>query len=281
MGTKSDAGDKAEEAADSDAAERAGRGGLAARGAVYCLIALMCAAIVAGRDEGKVDQRGAIGALAQRGVGRALLVPLAIGFAGYAIWRGLRAVTARREGGSSRKGAKGTALRIGDGAKAIGYAALCASTIGVLIDEDRGSGEETQTWTATLLGNGAGRLLVGAAGVALAIGGAWLARRGWNEKFATRLRLTGWGQRFGPAVLGVGRFGYVARGIVLFGVGGFLTSAAIFQDSDEPVGVDATLRRVVDGGAPGRWAVAALAVGLGAFGLFSFVEARYRKVLDQ
>jgi hypothetical protein len=74
--------------------------------------------------------------------------------------------------------------------------------------------------------------------------------------------------------------GYVGRGFVFAAVGASLVAAAVWERSDEPIGVDEALRRMVANGVAGRLAVLAAAVGFAAFGLFSMVQARYRKVLD-
>jgi len=62
-------------------------------------------------------------------------------------------------------------------------------------------------------------------------------------------------------------------------IGGFVIQAAVTFDPKKAVGVDGALKRLA--GEPyGPWLLAVVAVGLLSFGLFSFVEARWRKVLD-
>ena len=278
-GTRARAG--AEEAANSDVAEHAGRVGLIAQGAIYCLMAALCAGVAVGHDEGKVDQRGAIGSLAERGMGRVILLLLALGFAGYAVWRTLRAITGRTEGGTSREGDQGVLLRLADLGRAAFYAALCTSTVRVLLAGREASGGDAHGWTARLLDTTFGPIVVGLLGAAVIAGGGWLAWRGWHEKFASRLQLSGLGARHRRATLGLGRVGYVARGVVFAVVGCSLVTAAAWQRSDEPIGVDETLRRVVASGLAGKLLVLVAAGGFAAFGLFSFVQARYRKVLDE
>jgi hypothetical protein len=271
----------AERAADSDVAETAGRAGLVARGLMYCLIAALCAGVAVGHDEeGAVDQRGALSSLAARPWGRMVLVPLVLGFVGYAAWRMLRAITGRREGGSSREGRKGLALRAVDAGKAIAYAGLAVSAISVLFDDDSDGGD-TRGWTATLLADDIGRVAVGAVAAALMVGGASLAWRGWHERFAARLELTGVAARHRRVVLAVGRVGYVSRGVVIAVVGSFVAVAALRRSSGEPIGVDETIRRIVSAGLLGQALVGATAVGFAAFGLVSFIEASYRKVLEE
>lgn len=66
-------------------------------------------------------------------------------------------------------------------------------------------------------------------------------------------------------------FGGTARGIV------FAVAAAIEHRPDESKGMDDTLRSFIDTFAA-PWHLVAIALGLVAFGLFSWANARYRKV---
>jgi hypothetical protein len=63
------------------------RGGLAARGITYLIIASIAAQIAVGRAAQSADQNGAIEDVAVQPFGRFLLIALALGFAAYALWR--------------------------------------------------------------------------------------------------------------------------------------------------------------------------------------------------
>jgi hypothetical protein len=65
--------------------------------------------------------------------------------------------------------------------------------------------------------------------------------------------------------------------VVMAVIGWLLVRAARNFDPNQPVGVDAALREVLHAPA-GRLLGIAVAVGLGAFGLYSFGEARYRQI---
>ena len=77
----------------------------------------------------------------------------------------------------------------------------------------------------------------------------------------------------------MGAVGYTVRGVVAGVIGWFVLRAALEFDPREAVGVDGALKRMLDE-SWGRPLVLVLSLGLLAFGLFSFVEARYRKVLE-
>jgi hypothetical protein len=75
----------------------------------------------------------------------------------------------------------------------------------------------------------------------------------------------------------VGVVGNAARGVVFAAAGVFLVTAAVRYDPQEARGIDATLRSFAHTPA-GPWLLAAVAVGLVAFGLYSFAEARWRRI---
>jgi hypothetical protein len=72
--------------------------------------------------------------------------------------------------------------------------------------------------------------------------------------------------------------GNAARGVILGLIGLFLVRAAVRFDPHQAVGVDGALHQVA--ARPYGWLGLTLAaLGLLAYGLFSFVEARWRNVM--
>jgi uncharacterized membrane protein YfcA len=143
----------------------------------------------------------------------------------------------------------------------------------------KGGDDEATTWSARLLAHSYGQWLVGLFGAALIVTGIVLAVRAFQQKFAEHLKtseLSPWQQRWLPTL---GTFGYFARGVVAGLVGVFFVKAAVTFDPKQATGVDGSLERLARA-SHGTWVLAAVALGLISFGLFSFVEARYRKVLD-
>ena len=66
--------------------ERLGRAGLVAKGVLYAVIAILAVKVALGGREESPDKQGALDAIAQQPFGRGLLILLAIGLAGYAVW---------------------------------------------------------------------------------------------------------------------------------------------------------------------------------------------------
>lgn len=272
---------KAKKAAEGTAGETAGRAGLAARGVLYCVAAVLALRLVTGADE-RVDKDGALEALARQRIGSVLLAVLAVGFAGYAVWRFLRAFTGSREGSSasSSKWAD-SARRSLDVVKGAIYMGLFFTTLRVLFGgrDEVGGPERERDWTIDLLQRSWGRPLVLAVGIGVGTAGLVFAARGLQKDFEKSLesdRAPGWARRVIPIA---GTVGYVARGCVVALVGWFIAHAAWEFDPEEAVGVAGALGRLA-GELYGRAALSAVAVGLLSFGVFSFVESAYRKVLE-
>src|SRR4051812_24888172 len=71
--------------------DRLARSGLAARGAVYGIVAVLALQVALGAGGKATSQQGALATIAQGTAGKVLLVVLAVGLAGYALWRITRA----------------------------------------------------------------------------------------------------------------------------------------------------------------------------------------------
>ncbi|HEU5010462.1 MAG TPA: DUF1206 domain-containing protein, partial [Gaiellaceae bacterium] len=112
---------------DSRAFEWLSRAGFVARGAVYAIIGVLALRLAVG-DGGKlVNQQGAFHTVARQPLGTVLLVALAIGLGGYALWRFVRAGL-----GHGPEGRDSGFERVAAFASGVVYAALCVIAIQVL-----------------------------------------------------------------------------------------------------------------------------------------------------
>jgi hypothetical protein len=264
-----------------------GRLGLAARGALYLVVAVLALRIAFGDRADSADEDGALALVARQPFGKVLLVALAIGFAGYALWRLAEAFLDADEENEAKGWAK-RALHLG---RAVLYASLCWSAVTLLRDNwsDTGGatgsasarsgarGRSEDEWTARLLDAPFGRALVVVAALVVIGVGVYRGGRAFTGSWRKKLDLSGCSRRLERAITATAYAGLVARGVVFVLVGAFLLRAAWEYDPDEAVGVDGALRRLADA----TWGPALLvlvAVGLVAFGAYSFVEARFRRV---
>src|SRR5689334_15196367 len=76
------------------------RAGFVARGLVYGIIGILALKLAIGSGGKATDQEGAMKTLAQQPLGKVMLLALAVGLAGYAMWRFTRASLGRGPEGS-------------------------------------------------------------------------------------------------------------------------------------------------------------------------------------
>jgi hypothetical protein len=75
----------------------------------------------------------------------------------------------------------------------------------------------------------------------------------------------------------IGSFGYAARMVVFGLIGIFLIKAALDFNPAKAVGVDGALAKLSNS-SHGSWLLGIVAFGLVAFALYSFTDARYRRI---
>ncbi|KJY32954.1 membrane protein [Streptomyces sp. NRRL S-495] len=253
----------------------AGRAGFTARGVVYVVIGYLALRIATdGRGPDEADREGALRQIAARPGGTLLLWLLVLGFACMTLWRAAAAMSHDEHGGGRRKPGK----RLPDAGRAVFYASVCWGTAAFASGTAGGSNSDraSKDRTADALALPGGRLLVGAAGLALVGVGVGIAVRAALRTFLRRLDTVSMGRRTRTAVTAIGVAGNAARGVVFAGVGLFAITAAARYDPGRARGVDDTLRSFTHTPA-GPWLLAAVAVGLQLFGVFSFVSAHRRR----
>jgi hypothetical protein len=254
--------------------DRLARVGLGARGLVYLLVGWIAVQVAFGHSGRQADRQGALQQFARNTGGKALLVVMAVGFAGYAAWRLTQVVS----GEPGENGAKDWAKRAFSAGRAALYVGFAYSTAHTALSgqSGRGSDATSRTATAGVLGHPGGRTLVVVAGAGFVIAGAVLAVRGVMRTFVEHLRTAQMSEQTEKAVLALGVAGQTARGVVFAVIGGFLIDAAAAYDPQKARGLDGALRSL--GAATGGKALlTAVAVGLACFGAYSLVEARYRR----
>lgn len=263
--------------------DRVARLGFCARGVVYGVIGLIALQIArhgtsSGSTQSSANKEGALREIADRQFGRALLLVLAVGLAGYALWRISEALWGKRDEVDERKR---TAKRIGSAGKATVYVALLVSTLRFVHKGPSAGGtggdQQERSWTARALDLPGGRLMVGALGITLMAAGAYMIRRGLTQKFEKRLDTSDMGPLVGPMVDITGAVGISARGLVV-GLAGFVAVKAAMQvDPAQAHGIDGTLRLIAHQ-TYGGVLLTITAVGLVCYGIYSFAEARYRQL---
>jgi hypothetical protein len=253
--------------------ERLARFGLAARGIVYAVIGLLAVqAAFFGRGK-TTDTRGAIQAIGEQS--RALLALVAVGLLGYALWRFVQALLDPERKGSDAKGLAKRAAMAGSG---IVYSGLAIAAFRALSGAAVHGGGGNERITASLLDKPFGRWLVALAGLGVIAGGVQQIVKGWTRKFERKLNTGEMSADERRLALRTGQAGLAARGVVFLLTGGFLVQAALRYDPSKARGLRGALDTLA-AQPHGPWLLGAVALGLVAFGAYSFLEARYRKIV--
>jgi uncharacterized protein DUF1206 len=253
--------------------EWGGRAGLVAKGVIYALIGVLALLVALGFGGRPKDRQGALRFIADQPLGEAILFALAAGFAGYAIWRFTQAFLDRDNEGD---GLKGLAKRAGYFARGLLYAGLATVSLSIVAGLGGGGRNETQE-TDKVLDWPFGRALVFAAGFALLGAAAWNGFRALSKGYRKDMKTGQMSKEERRTLDALGYAGHLARMVVFGLIGFFLVRAAWQYDPQEAVGLDGALARVAQA-THGEWLLAVVAGGLLAYGLFCFMQARYREV---
>jgi hypothetical protein len=250
------------------------RAGLTARGLIYALIGILALEIAFGNSGHKADQSGAVRVVASTPIGVLLLWLLVGGFIGMALWR-LSEALYSAPGPDGRKAS--TRLIAGFKVVLYGFIAFGIMKYALGLGAPKSSDQQTVDLTSTAMREPGGRIIVGIVGAVLIGAGAFLAWRAFTKKFVEEIKTGEMSPQTRRVVVALGRVGGIARGIVFGAAGLFLLIAAVTARAHQAKGVDATLRAFTKTPA-GPWLLVLVALGLVVFGLYSFAEARWRRL---
>lgn len=249
--------------------------GFAARGLVYIMVGWF--ALDAARTGGApTDNQAAMASLIDKPFGHVLLGLIALGLAGYAFWRLTEAFFDPERHGTD---AKGVFKRLGFAISGIAHILLAWTAVKLALHKstDRGTmpgDDRAEDWTRWLLDQPAGTFLIGAIGIVLFVVAGTQAVKSARCSFLKDLE----GGTPAPShVRTIGRLGYAARAVVFVITGWFFVMAAWTSNAARAGGMGGALREL-QSHQQGPVLLGIVAVGLTCFGLYSLVEARYRRV---
>lgn len=254
--------------------EHLARLGYVSKAVVYAIVGVMALFTATNRGGRVTDADGALRLVLTQPFGRALLIVLATGLCGYAVWRLLDAVADPDHQGTT---ARGIAARAGNAIRGCVYGALGVEAVRLLRGTSGSNGNDTEMWTARIL-----ELPFGEA--VLAIAGATVVWYGLTEvvlsvqgRHQSKLDLSPLQPTIRPLIRRISRFGVGVRGGLLATLGVFLVRAALTHDPDQAVDSRESMLQL---GAlfEGRWFLAFIAAGVIAYSIDQAVHARCRRI---
>ncbi|GAA0870509.1 hypothetical protein GCM10009116_23450 [Brevundimonas basaltis] len=258
-----------------DLLELAARIGYGARGFVYLSVGLLVLFATLDMVGDAVGVRGALEWLSQQPLGRVWMLLVGLGLAAFVVWRMLQSVfDADHEGLSLH----GLGTRSGQLFSGLSYAALTFAAFTLFAGPRAPEASEgvtrSQERASMVLDLPFGRWLLIAVGLTIFGIGVGNVVKAWREDFSEYLDCSVATCR---RVTPLARIGHVARGLAYLPLAGLVVLAGWRARAAEVTSFGAALE-VVEQRTAGEWIVGLIALGFIAFGTFSFIEARFRRI---
>jgi hypothetical protein len=263
----------ASRAANSKPLEYLARGGFIAYGVIHLLFAWLAVQVAFFGSDQETDQSGALRSIAAQPGGKFALVLIIVGMAALALWQAFEAAI----GESGPRDRTAMAERVISGCRAVLYAYFAYLAYKVVTGASASQGDSQQSNASNLMDSGGGRFLVGLIGLVVLGVGIGLIVYGLTKKFEKHLETYRMTPQVRQTVRRLGVAGYTSKGVA-YGIAGVLViAAAVTYDPEKARGLDAALKTLASQ-SYGPWLLGLIALGIAAFGVYCFFQAKYRKV---
>ena len=252
------------------------RAGYAAKGAVYVLVGVLAFMAAFGLGGSISGPKEALESLKPKTFGEVLLGLVAVGLCCYSVWRFVQSFYDPDHKGRE---AKAIAVRVGYAFSGVVHLTLAWAVAQMIIGNGGGSSSSTSEdgLTAKLMSQPFGVWLVGLVGVITAVVAGYQIYRGVSGRFKKRLNLAAASQKVREFLCRTCQFGLIARGITFGIIAWFFVRAAINYNPEEAGGLPEALGAIAARGY-GPWLLGIMGLGLAAYGIYSLVEARFRRI---
>jgi hypothetical protein len=247
--------------------EKGARFGHFTKGILYGLIGVLALQVALGSGGQVAGQEEAAQMVERQPFGVFLLVALAIGLFGYAVWRLIEGVKGSNEGTFHRVTAVVSGILNG---------ALAVAVVQMAMGSDSGGGG-AKSWVGKLLEQPFGAVLLALVGGAVIVAGLVQFYKAYTKRFLKDFRTGAMSSTERRWITRAGQVGYSARGVVFPIIGVGLLKAALDNNPGETRGTREALMEIASSGY-GQVLLGLVAVGLLAFGLFMVASARYRTI---
>ena len=249
------------------------RVGFVAKGVLYATIGMLAGCAGLGLGGETTDTRGAMSRLLALPFGRLVLVALAVGLVGYAVWRCVEGIADPERRGNDPRA---MAVRSSFVARGLLHLWLAFSAIQATMGHASSSGgTQSRQATATVFRFPKGEWVVLAAALAVAWFGAYQVYRAFATKLHRHVNEREVTKEAGGWLIVVSRVGIAARGVVFLAIGLLFFHAFREHDPAKAGGLADALNEVAR---LGQWPFVATAAGLIAYGAYQLLSARYRRI---
>jgi len=252
--------------------------GYLVRGALYSVMGLLALGIALRVTGGQTtDLSGSLVFLVSNPFGQLVLIVVAVGLAAYSLWGFTRAIYDPLRRGSD---AGGYAARLGFVSSAVSYAAIVFFALQILVGSARAAGDSTQKTMATILTHPGGGWLTAIIGLVAIVVGLGQFLEAYRATFKEDLKGADMTASERNVVIGLGRFGMFARGVIFLVIGWFLVQAGLHHDARQVQGFGGAFVFLL--GQPfGRIVLGIIALGFVALGLHSLACARWIRLMGR
>ncbi|MFV8225763.1 DUF1206 domain-containing protein [Christiangramia aquimixticola] len=245
------------------------RFGMAAKGAVYCLIGILTALAAFGQGGQKSGGKGALQYVAQQSYGQVLLVILGIGLLGYVFWR-MYQVFANPKGFDDDL--KGYGKRVAFFISGLIYGGFAYYSFKIAFGSSSGG---SSSLFGSLMSGSNGKTIAIVIGIGMAIKAIYDLYRAYSNKFREEVEEAGMDQKEQKLLINAGKFGHTARGIVI-GFMAYLTlKSGMTQGNSIKTQTDAFTFIQNEFGSI---VLGILAIGLVGYGVYMLIKAKHPSI---
>jgi hypothetical protein len=252
--------------------ERGARFGHFTKGVIYGLIGALALQVAIGSGGEVPGQEEAVGVIGDQPFGVFLLIAIAVGLFGYAIWRLIEGIQDKSHKG---RDGKGVLHRVAAVVSGVVNGALAVAVVQMALGNGGGGG--SRSWVGKLLEQPFGAVLLALIGAAIIVAGLVQLYKAYTKKFLEDFRTGQLSPTEHRWITRAGQVGYSARGVVFPIVGVGFVKAALDHDAGQTGGMREALAEIASSSA-GQLLLGLVSVGLLAFGLFMVASARYRAI---
>ena len=251
--------------------EKLARFGCATKGLVYFIIGLLALRLAFGISSQTTNSKGALKFISSQPLGKFALVIVAIGLTCYTLWRLFEAFNPYCFQFTKNQ----IIERLGFLFSGMSYGGLAFSAAKIILNLGVDYTDKTTDWTAKLMTQPFGQLLVGVVGLIIIGVGSFFFYRAFYQKLSHKLNFTPQEAEKYTWAIAIGKFGITARGFIFILIGFFLIQSARQFDPETALGLDQVLELIAIQ-PQGKFLLSLVALGFIAYSLQMCIEAKYR-----